>query len=221
MCISSDDLQAFVRAYPGMSVDPATGGPAVLRGTFAFEAAWGGVDVKDAYELRIEVASYPQTMPRVFETGGRIKREADEHVFAESGRLCLGSELRLRQKIGPRLDLLSFADECIVPFLYAATRRKTEGRFVLGELSHGYAGLYEDYQDLFGVTGDEAVRSALRVLATTPRAAVRHRCPCGCGKRLGQCKFRDRIAEIRQLAPRKVFEDMNRALRVGKLGVKT
>jgi hypothetical protein len=204
-----------------MSVDPATGGPTVLRGTFAFEATWDGVDVKDAYELRIELASYPQTLPRVFETGGRIDRKADEHVFAESGRLCLGSELRLRQKIGLRLDLLRFADECIVPFLYAATRRKAEGRFVLGELSHGHAGLYEDYQDLFGVSGEEAVLSTLRILATTPSSAARHPCPCGCGKRLGQCKFRDRIADIRRLAPRKVFENMNRAFRVGTVGVKT
>jgi hypothetical protein len=219
--ISSDDLQAFLSAYPGMSVDPATGGPTALRGTFAFEASWGGVDVKDAYELQIEVASYPETLPRVFETGGRIDRKADEHVFAECGRLCLGSELRLRQKIGLRLDLLRFADQCIVPFLYAATRRKAEGRFVLGELSHGHAGLYEDYQDLLGVTGKDAVLSALRILATTRGAAVRHPCPCGCGKRLGQCNFRDRIAEIRQLAPRKVFVAMNKAFRVEKVGVKT
>lgn len=220
VCISTDDLQVFVKAYPGMSVSPATGGPTVLRGRFAFEATWGGVDVNDAYELRVEVASYPEMLPRVFETGGRIERKADEHVFAESGRLCLGSELRLRQKIGPRLDLLSFADECIVPFLYAASRRKAEGRFVLGELSHGYAGLFEDYQNLFGVSGEEAVLSALRILATTPGAAMRHPCPCGCGKRLGQCGFHDRIAEIRGLAPRKVFEGINRSLRVGKAGVK-
>jgi hypothetical protein len=206
-------MQAFLQAYPGMAVAPAIDGTAVFAGAFSFQATWDGVEVNDSYDLRIEVGPYPHTLPKVFETGGRIPRRVDEHVFEQSGRLCLGSELRLRQMLGPKLDLVTFADRCIVPFLYAATRRRSEGRFVLGELPHGAAGLYEDYQAVFGVKGEEAVRATLRILATKPRAADRHPCPCGCSKRLVLCEFRNRITEFRSLAPRKVFQLMDQTLR--------
>jgi hypothetical protein len=214
-------MRAFLQAYPSMALAPAAGGVVVFRGQFGFEADWEGIEVKDTYDLRIEVAPYPGALPKVFETGGRIPHKIDEHVFESSGRLCLGSELRLRQMIGPNLDLVSFADRCIVPFLYAATRRKSEGRFVLGELPHGEKGLYEDYQAILGVNSDEAVRAALRILAVKPTVADRHPCPCGCGKRLILCDYRNRIAEIRRLGPRKVFKSVDRALREPKKRAKT
>jgi hypothetical protein len=95
-----------------------------------------------------------------------------------------------------------------------------EGRFVLGELSHGNAGLYEDYQAILGVIGEDAVRAALRILATKPSAARRHPCPCGCRKRLILCEFRNLIAELRCLAPRKVFQNIDQALRSQTSGEK-
>jgi hypothetical protein len=89
----SDDLQVFLKAYPGMLLAPTMDGVTVLAGTFEFEASWEGVVVKDSYDLRIEAGSYPEALPVVFETGGRIPRRMDEHVFESSGRLCLGSGL--------------------------------------------------------------------------------------------------------------------------------
>lgn len=206
-------MRAFLQAYPGMTLAPATGAATILAGEFSFEATWNGVDVRDSYELRIEVASYPEHLPKVFETGGRIPRHIDEHVFEASGQLCLGSELRLRQILGPKLDFMILADRCIVPYLYATSRRRVEGRFVLGQLEHGISGLYEDYQAIMGLQSQSSVRAALRILATKPSAADRHPCPCGCGHRLVQCEFRDRIGELRRLAPRKVFQNMDAALR--------
>ncbi|HWZ63653.1 MAG TPA: hypothetical protein VNX02_11565 [Steroidobacteraceae bacterium] len=184
-----------------------------FAGRFDFRASWtNGLEVSDAYELRIEVPDYPEHLPNVFETGGRIPRDANHHVFPRSGKLCLGSELRLRQVIGPKLSVLRFADLCIVPYLYAASRQQTTGGFVLGELAHGNPGILQDYQDIFGVSTPAATRAALRALATKPTSAARHPCPCGCGRRLAQCGFRERIEQLRKLAPRKSFEAMSKAL---------
>src|SRR3569833_2411588 len=113
--LSSNEMQAFIEAYPGMTILPSPRDQTLFEGRFEFAASWcDGPDVSDAFDLRIEVPQYPQGLPRVFESGGRISCNIDEHVF-DSGRLCLGSELRQRLKIGPRLDLVQFADECIVP----------------------------------------------------------------------------------------------------------
>ena len=216
---STDDIQAFIQAYPEMALLPAGEDHLAFAGRFGFRALWtDGIEVSDSYELRIEVPDYPQHLPNVFEIGGRIPREADLHVFPGSGKLCLGSELRLRQVIGPKLSILRFADLCIVPYLYAANRRQSAGGFVLGELAHGTRGILQDYQDIFGVSTPAAARAALRALATKPTSAARHPCPCGCGRRLAQCGFRVRIDEIRELAPRKCFEAMSKTL--GAVGEK-
>ena len=73
------------------------------------------------------------------------------------------------------------------------------------------------------MTGEEAVRSgatdSLRLHAGL--GTVRHPCPCGCGKRLGQCNFFViGLPRSRQLAPRKVFVAMNKTFREGNVGVK-
>jgi hypothetical protein len=212
--LSTDDMLGFIRAYPGMTLLPALGSEIVFEGRFEFTGSWlGAPNVTDAYELKIEVPEYPEQLPRVFETGGRIPKNIDEHVFSRSGQLCLGSELRLRMKIGARLNVVDFADQCIVPFLYSTTRRQTEGHFVLGELDHGNPGLFDDYQDIFGISNQAGVLAALRILATKPSSAGKHPCPCGCGKRLAQCQFGGRIDDIRKIAPRKCFQQMNAAIR--------
>lgn len=205
--LTAEAMQEFIQAYPGLGVRPAIGGGAVFQGDFEFTALWDNVEVTDTFELRIEVRPYPENLPRVFELGGRIKPHADEHAFA-SGQLCLGSELRLRTIIGPTLNLVRFADQCIVPYLYATARRGAEGRYVLGELAHDGRGLIEDYKDLLAVQGEANVRAALRTLTTKPSSADGHPCPCGCGRRLAQCEYRNRIRELRTLAPRKVFRSI-------------
>lgn len=206
-------MEAFIQAYPGMAVLPALRNELVFEGCFEFRASYPGApDLTDAYQLRIEVPDYPEHLPGVFEIGGRIPRDIDEHVFS-SGRLCLGSELRLRIKIGAKLNLVHFADQCIVPYLYSTSRRQAEGRFVLGELAHGNRGLFDDYQDIFGISNQADVLAALRILATKPSSASKHPCPCGCGKRLAQCQFRNRIDEIRKIAPRKSFKRIEAAMR--------
>lgn len=213
MTLSGEDIQAFLDAYPRMSIQPIKGGQIVFAGRLDFRAApEGGVEVGDSFELRIEVPSYPENLPRVFEMGGRIPRELDNHVLPD-GALCLGSPLRLRLKIGRQLRLLSFANECIVPYLYATSRLPAEGTFIFGELAHGNPGRWSDYRDILGVADDTRLLAALLILSIKPTSADRHPCPCGCGRRLAVCEFRDRMSELRKLAPRKYFVSLYSDLR--------
>ena len=213
MPLAIKEVQEFLNAYPGMALRPI-GVLTAFEGQFDFTAAPpDGPEVTDTYALRIEVPEYPAALPRVFETAGRIPRTIDNHVFPKTGNLCLGSYLRLRLKIGPQLNVLRFADECIVPYLYATTRRETDGTFVFDELPHGRPGLIKDYQDIFGISDESSVLATLRILATRSAAADRHPCPCGCGRRLALCQFRVRLNEVRRLAPRRHFQEMERSMR--------
>ncbi|MEW6405777.1 MAG: hypothetical protein AB1649_28630, partial [Chloroflexota bacterium] len=67
------------------------------------------------------------------------------------------------------------------------------------ELAHGDKGELQDYIDLFGLKNPLQAKQALSLLSMKERVANKHPCPCGCGKRLGTCDFRDRLNAIRQL----------------------
>lgn len=200
-------LRRFLEAYPGMRVLPSSGDTLRLKGGFAFEADYeGGPLIKDEYQLQIDVhRSFPDTLPVVRELGGRIPRHADHHVYAD-GALCLGSPLRLHLLLHAEPDLVSFARRCILPYLYAATHREEHGAYPFGELSHGRDGLLNDYARIFDVDSPEQAAATLSLLGIKRRLANKHPCPCGCGRRLGVCKFNARVRELREQYGRPLFK---------------
>ena len=51
----------------------------------------------------------------------------------------------------------------------------------------------------------EQAERALRLLGMKKRRANKQVCPCGCGRRVGRCRFNARLREFRMLAPRAWF----------------
>jgi hypothetical protein len=156
--------------------------------------------------LEIEVPpGFPKALPRVTETGGRIPRHGDYHVNSD-GTLCLGSPLRLLLKLSNAPTLQGFASSCLVPYLFAMSHKlRNGGPLLFGELAHETPGLIADYLDLFQLRRPEQVTEVLRALGIKKRRANKLPCPCGCGVRLGRCKFNARIRGFRTLANRSWF----------------
>lgn len=202
---SAEDISAFLRRFPRMSLVPSTEGTATFEGFLDFIASPpGGTVVDDTYELRIEV--HPNRLPKVWESGGRIKRNADHHVYGD-GSLCLGSPLRLSLMLSEeKSSVVGFVERCAIPFLYAASlRERGEKGFVFGELTHGEPGLLQDYEAILGLRGREAIREGLRLLSLRRRVANKCACPCRCGKRLGKCPVHVRLNALRKIMPRSHF----------------
>lgn len=192
-------LRSFLDAHPGMRVRPSPAGEVRLEGDFHFRADHAdGPVVEDTYRLRIEVPHrFPEETPRVIEVGGRIPREADHHVLSD-GSLCLGSPLRLYLIARETRDLTAFVRRGIVPYLYAASyREETGGPYPFGELAHGADGLLDDYADLLGLSTPRQALDALTLLGTKRRLANKRTCPCGCGQRLGVCRFNETVRSLR------------------------
>lgn len=197
------DLEQFLLDYPGMSTAPHLGSGLVLHGTFKFKASYdGGEEIEDAFKLVITVTGrYPQDLPKVEEVDEKIPRDGNFHVNPD-GTLCLGSPLSLLKKIYTNKSLVSFTENCLVPYLYAVSiKLRSGGKFVFGELSHGDAGILEDYSVIFGLSEKEQVKKALQLLGLRKRIANKHQCPCGCGRRLGVCDFHYKVNKFRKMAP--------------------
>jgi hypothetical protein len=200
-------LSEFLCDYPLMVLRPGRKDVCLLRGCFKFVAeARGHPVLEDAFDLEIEIpAQFPKVLPRVIETGGRIPRHGDFHVNRD-GALCLGSPLRLLLKVSSAPTLCGFAESCLVPYLFAISHKlRNGGALPFGELAHEAPGLIADYVDLFRLKRPAQVLQALDALGMKKRRANKLPCPCGCGRRLGRCRFNEQVRRFRSLAPRSWF----------------
>lgn len=161
-----------------------------------------GGEIVDSYKLEIFVPSnFPQAIPVVTETGGKIRRDGNFHVNPD-GSLCLGSPLRLLRKVHSSPSLTGFVDQCLIPYLYAVSYKLMHGgNFLFGELAHGEQGIVDDYSVMLGLNERHQVIQAIRLLGIKKRIANKNPCPCGCGKKLGRCQFHYKLNEFRKMAP--------------------
>ncbi len=190
-----------------MSIRPVSGEELCFSGRFAFAARHGREgDVQDAFDLEIIVPkAFPKAVPQVVETGGRIPRLADNHINGTDGTLCLGSPLSVLLRILKKPTLVGFAENCLVPYLFALSRKLSGGVMSFGELDHGMPGLRDDYQQMLGLKSQEQVAEAFRLLGMKKRRANKEPCPCGCGVRLGRCGFNQRVRALRSQVGRQWF----------------
>ncbi len=197
-------LREFLQDYPQMAIRPTTNCGVRLKGQFAFVATHpkAGI-VQESFQLQIDIPkAFPKDVPTVMEIGGRIPRNGDYHVN-QGGSLCLGSPMGLMMKLLKSPTLIGFAESCIVPYLFAISLKLKSGEpLPFGELDHGIKGILDDYLILFGLKTVEQVRYTIRLLGMKRRLANKLPCPCGCGIRLGQCKFNFKLNEFRAMANR-------------------
>lgn len=187
-----------------MTVQPSKSSCLVLKGIFEFSAKpEGKPETTDWYQLEIVVPNlFPGNIPVVIETGQKIPRNGDYHVnCGTDNSLCLGSPLRLIILIRRNPSLVGFAENCLVPYLYAVSRKLQNGeKFTFGELEHGTPGVLNDYRKLFGLKHWHQVVQMLKLLSIERRYANKLTCPCGCRKRLKQCSFHKILNTYRKLA---------------------
>lgn len=199
-------LNDFLTSRPTMRIVSYSDLEIGLVGDYRCRAGKKGQPaIDETYTLSIRFPPrYPDDIPVVTETGGRITRHQDFHTYKD-GSFCLGSDIRIKAIIRERPRLTEFADRILDPFLYSISCKIKFGAFPYGELAHGEPGLIDDYEQLFGITGKKAVLGVLNALGKRKRIANKLACPCACGHRLGKCDFRFTIAEWRTLARRRWF----------------
>lgn len=184
------EVEGAIASYPDLRL---VKGEATVRVCGTFPIVHDG-KVLDRFQVEVSFReSYPRTMPRVMETGGRIPKTLDRHVFPTSGFACLQV---------PE-EWLTDADRSFRRFLKVPVHNYFLGQALVelgqpwpfGERSHGIKGLYEAYGEILGEADPATIERLLQVLAA--RDPKGHwRCPCGSGERLRKC-CQDRINDLR------------------------
>lgn len=217
--IKPDGLIEFLADYPGMSLQPARNDETVIRGQFHFNANGSGKSIEDTFELEILINRiFPSAIPEVKETAGKIPKTGDYHVNPDE-TLCLGSHLRLKKELFEAPDLVSFTENCLVPYLFnVSIKLRSGGEFVTGELAHGTAGIINDYMEMFGLSTPAQIVYALELLGTKKSIANKKMCPCNCGLQLGRCPVHHRLNAFRPTAPRSWFSKHARDVETKRFG---
>ncbi len=154
--ISDDEIEEIGRRHPYLIL---TREQELLgwKGVLYFNRSYEGVVIEDSFEVAIAVpATYPTTLPFVWETGGRLREIAEKwrdkvlgladlHVYPSNGSVCLGAPLELQERCPLGAPFFQFIDDLVVPYFYGLSHFEKHGRWPWGERSHGILGLLESY----------------------------------------------------------------------------
>ncbi len=182
-------LGEVLETYPGLAIRPRDDRALILAGELRFRAKFEAHEaIADVYKIGMRVPDeFPRKAPTVRERGGRIP--SDYHTNLD-GTLCLGSSIGVRLALHDQPTLPGFIKNCLLPFLYARSYYERHGRMPFGALAHGGEGLFHDYMNRFRVNTPEACLGMLTLLSMKRQIANKEPCPCGSGRRVGQCHNR-------------------------------
>ena len=171
----------------------------IVRGTFPIIDS--GEEL-DRYSIDIVLlAEYPDAIPLVWETGGKIPRDIDHHIN-KGCEACLFIPDERWKVYPPGMSFLEFLNGPVRNFFLGQSIFRRTAKWPFGQRSHGTAGIQEYYGELL-VTNDTTV--ILGYLECLSRSMLKGHwsCPCKSGMRIRDC-HRDQIHELRAKIPPEV-----------------
>lgn len=172
--------------YPGLGPPYPQGLVTKLHGRLDITTAegdrWGSFLVTILFPY-----DYPQSLPKLFEDQGRIRRSPDWHVNPDRS-LCLGPDVSELLKYNDGVCLIDWLNRSALPFLANHLHKERTGEYRNGELSHGAEGIWEYYMDRWKCERPEVLRK-LRLLALGNSPDGHDPCHCGSGQPWLKCHW--------------------------------
>ena len=154
-----------------------------VRGTFPVRH---DAEVLDRFSVDIEIpADYPDRLPIVRETRGRIPWIADRHVYTNGTACVLLPEDRW-WSFPPDRSFLEYLTTPLHNYFLGQCVVEAGGAWPFSEHRHGLNGVIDFYKERFG-TDDAKVVVRLLELVVSGRFKGHWPCPCGSGKKLRKC----------------------------------
>jgi hypothetical protein len=148
----------------------------------------------DRFLVEIRFPGGIGAIPRIYETGGRIPRIGDRHVFTDGSICAEVPEVTLARG---DYDLIAYLDAPVRNYFLGQAFVEEGLPWPFGELRHNKPGLLQAYGDLLGVSGEARIRAYLDCL-THDTIKGHWPCPCGSGKTLRRCH----LDNLRALQPK-------------------
>jgi len=142
-----------------------------------------GGKIWETFEVEmLKSPRYPYEFPHLFETGGKIPKIADWHVYDDTKACCVDVKPNEIIICAKGLHVIDYIERYAIPYFANQTHRILEGYYKYGEYSHGVLGLAEFYLDILntknikeGLKWMYAISEGLKPLQTSM---------CFCGKKI-------------------------------------
>ena len=199
------DVHAELAKYPSLHLFLSNAN-AEVRGTFPVRDEAGRT--LDEYAVAIELPRrYPNALPIVRETAGRIPWTLDRHVLPTCGTCCVLLPDARWEEFPMCAPFSEYLAGPLHNFFLGQSIVESGGEWPFGEWAHGVAAKRDYYSALFETENGATVRLFLEVLGW-PNPKGRARCPCGSGRRLSKCcraKVDDLRTKIQPVTARRAF----------------
>lgn len=145
-------------------------------------------DIKDDYEVQIEINNFPHYFPIVRETGERIPKKADRHIL-QNHSICFTTPAKAQILLKTKAKtLLKFIDLILMPFLQNNSFYEINNCYMQGEYSH-HLGILEGYFDILGIKKTNLVLQILYVhFHLRKKIRPNDDCYCGSKEKIKYCK---------------------------------
>lgn len=142
----------------------------------------------DSYQVEIDIKPYPRLFPKVFETGGRIPKKADRHIYENTGACCFTtpaySQILLKTKVS---SLLIFIDEVVVKYLENNSYYEIHQKYYSSKYAHGVVGIIQGYRDILGIQNLKIILDLIQYRLNNNELRKKSECYCGSGRKLFRC----------------------------------
>lgn len=154
----------------------------------------------DAFEISALLPiGFPMVEPFVWETGGRIPRMAERHIYPRPGNCCLCVwEEWLWGK--PDVDFEDFLVGPLHSYFVSQSIFEMTEEWPFGERDHDKKGLDQALAEMLSDVPNVLVDRALAILSQ-PKMKGHARCPCGSGLRLRDCHYHELVSARQKLPP--------------------
>lgn len=199
------------KKYPDLrlSID---GDKGLLTGTFPI--LHNDIEL-DRFHIEVRIpADFPEDIPVVYETAGRIPLMVDWHTF-KNGNLCVVVPEEWLLNPDSR-SLIAYLDGPLRNFFINHALAEAGQPRPMGERSHGSKGLFEAYGEIVGSTDPKSIVRHLDY-CSAKKLKLHWKCPCGSGKRVSLCHL-GHVVALRKKIPRwiasKAYERLTNQLRI-------
>ncbi|MET0461957.1 MAG: SEC-C domain-containing protein [Chitinophagaceae bacterium] len=200
-----EQIPEVTKAFPKLSKSNSPNGITILKGEVDLIDEFG--IWRDSFDIEIHPTElFPYRFPAVFETGGKIPKNIDWHVFESSGKCCIrvGAEEAFICKNG--ISLIEFVTMEVLPYFFNQTFRRLNG-FFIRERSHGLLGAVEFYLEKMREADIFKMIKYLEFICTCKEPGRTSLCFCGSGLKYRKC-HRDRFRIMHSIGISIVIQDL-------------
>lgn len=175
------DLKLVRRNYTGL-IDYQASKYHFLEGTIQ-------ISISQKYDVLIQITSkYPHELPVVWETTGKIPKNADYHVNAKTDNsLCLVVETE-QQLIARRgITIFDFIKNILEPHLAMQSHKLLYGVYPIGEFAHGQDGINQYFLQKLNLNYINEFATELNLFLKTKMYKRNEICICGSNKKFKYC----------------------------------